>query len=442
MTWTLNHALACEAFYSARQAAAGQQASDVAYRIAQLLGSAPDLTLLRNGTTAAVLTYEGPLSSTGEVVTVPDATSSTLADSDIDTGTWTGTLASSDGTYSMSAGTVGKTATYDVYVSADIVAADGVVSSGEIGMPADLSSSPAVPGVLPDYDLATWYCSAALTYAAHTATSNLDTDWEGKTSAGSDARKRFASEISEPGTSYDGSYQIERLVDPILGGSKRAIRLRTGADWGLSWDSAAARRNELSDRLSGATNYAIPGREYMVCFANTRPSSDSWSAGADWQNFFGVFQVHPYDGQSPPIMISYGNGGRSPVLIRRSSLNTSGEPWVTLGGTLAANTWIGWLVHFKLSSTTAGSPFIKIYRADGLLSWSLVHSETGVPNTYSTTSSSAHHFKSGMYGTTSNLGTVATPGVTMLHKGVLAFDLTTNAGACDEASMLEHLRSV
>lgn len=444
MGWTPYIATARELGITARASQAGQQASDVAFRFAQLLGSGPKVHLYRDATLVATVTMSG-ITSSGPTISGSTIASQTVSDADIDTGTWTADIESSDGTHGASTTDVAKTGTHDVLVLADLAAADGVTISISIDMDANLSNTSGgggSSGALPDYDVATWYVSAALPYASHTAGGALDTDWEGKTSASSDGRKRFASDISEPGTSYGGSYQIERLADSIQGGSKRAIRLRTGADWGLSWDSSGARRNELSNRLSGGSGYSVPGREYMAAFANTRPSSDAWSAGSDWQNFFGVFQIHPYDGNSPPIMISYGNGGRAPVLIRRSTSNTSGEPWAPLGGTVPANKWIGWLVHFRLSHLAGGNPFLRIYRADGLTSWTKVYDEVGVPNTYNSTFDSPHHFKSGMYGTTANLGTIATPGVTMLHKGVLAIDLTTNPGACDEASMLEHLRSV
>lgn len=444
MAWIPYMATARELGIAARASQSGQQASDCAFRFTQLLGSAPVVHLYRNSTLVSTITLAG-VTSSGPTISASTIASQDIDDADIDTGTWTADIESDDAGHGASTTDVAKSGTHDVLVLADLVAADGVTITVSIDMDANLSNTGGgggASGELPDYEVATWYVTAALPYASHTAGSKLDTDWEGKTSASSDGRKRFASDISEPGTSYGGYYQIERLADPIQGGTKRAIRLRTGASFGLSWDSSGARRNELSDRLSGATNYAIPGREYMACFANTRPSSDSWSASQDWANFFGIFQVHPYDGQSPPIMLSYGNGGRAPVLIRRSTSNTSGEPWQPLGGAVPSNTWIGWLVHFRLSHLAGGNPFIRIYRADGLVSWVKVYDETGVPNTYNSTSASPHHFKSGMYGSTSNLGTVGGAGVTMLHKGVLAIDLTTNAGACDEASMLEHLRSV
>lgn len=139
MTWTLNMALHREVAARVRSSGDGMQQADAAAEIRQLLG-APRLVLLRDGVDVVSLSWSEAMVNLGESLGTPMvAPSGSVADADIDSGTWVARLESADGEYYATTDSVGKSGA-DVIVADDIDSEHGVSVSITLAMDDDLSS--------------------------------------------------------------------------------------------------------------------------------------------------------------------------------------------------------------------------------------------------------------------------------------------------------------
>lgn len=144
MTWTPNLALHRKIAARVRSSDDGMQQADAAAETQQVIGP-PRLILYRNSDPAATLTWAEPLTNNGESLGTPTGSpSGSVADADIDSGTWAARIESADGTYAITTESVGKSGT-DVIVAGNIDSDDGISVSIALSMDDDLSSGGAVP---------------------------------------------------------------------------------------------------------------------------------------------------------------------------------------------------------------------------------------------------------------------------------------------------------
>ena len=159
--------------------APGEERYDVADEVSTRIGPAFSLFLYRDGVTVADLVYALPLVVDGETLSTPGTPTGSVADADIDSGTWTARIRSADGIYEIAFDRVGKeeiapviTGTpkvgetltvsdgvfpLDVLVSDDIDDAYGVSVSFAIGMDSDLPAA----GTPPEPSVYTYYSAAS-----------------------------------------------------------------------------------------------------------------------------------------------------------------------------------------------------------------------------------------------------------------------------------------
>ena len=171
MTWTPNLALHRKIAARVASSADGMQQADAASEVQQVIG-APRLILYRDTEASATLTWAEPLANNGETLGTPSGSpSGSVADADIDSGTWTARIESADGTYALTTTAVGKediapeiTGTpqvgetltvsdgagpFDVLVADDIDSDNGISVSITLAMDDDLSSGGSVEPPLP-----------------------------------------------------------------------------------------------------------------------------------------------------------------------------------------------------------------------------------------------------------------------------------------------------
>jgi len=139
MSWVPNLALHEKIAARVKLSTSGAQQQDACDETRTNIGPNWEIDLIRDSVTVATITFNSLLTLGTEQLTATTAAAAELFTADIDTGTWTAKIRSSDGTYELDTTSVSKTSG-DVVVSADIDPAIGVAVSITLAFDSDLTS--------------------------------------------------------------------------------------------------------------------------------------------------------------------------------------------------------------------------------------------------------------------------------------------------------------
>jgi len=316
------------------------------------LGPSPSLALYRSGTKVWSASISGSLPIDGTSFVVPTTvTTISIADADIDTGTWEFRVENTSNADVYIGAGVTKTGATDVLALSDDIDDATEVTVGEIAFTApsldtvtqviSRNDSRVVMWMDPNYTFANQLHGYGLQINTST---NGQTVWS----------------VSEPGVLGSGSsYTLSRVTSPYSDGTSFLHRISpTFPLWGDTQRSQYVQHTKL---LEGVTYWM--GFEFSV-ESSWATAGDSFTLGDIHHNSWtvGPYGVLPgvhaplnFHGQTTPAYAISCFGNYTP--------GSGGETGVTLytSGTLSAGDRVRLILRFRLGRSWADSPFVQVW---------------------------------------------------------------------------------